>query len=223
MEGKLYIIPTPIGNLEDITLRALNLLKTVKYVLAEDTRTSKKLFKFYEINTPLKSYHMHNEHGTVNKIIENILSGDIVGLISDAGTPAISDPGYLIVREALANNISVECLPGPTALIPALVQSGIPCDKFAFYGFLPQKKGRKTAIENLGKEDKTVVLYESPHRMAKLVDQLLEFIGDRPFSYSREISKIHHDTFNGTLIEAKEHLANHLIKGEYVVTIGTKK
>lgn len=223
MDGKLYIIPTPIGNLEDITLRALNLLKTVDYVLAEDTRTSRKLFKAYEISTPIKSYHMHNEHGIVQKIVAGLLTGDKVALISDAGTPGISDPGYLIIREALTNHINVECLPGATALIPALVQSGIPCDRFVFYGFLPQKKGRKTAIENIGNEDKTVVLYESPHRMAKLVDQLITLIGDRPFSYSREITKMHHETFNGSLLEAKEHLATHLIKGEYVVVIGTAK
>jgi len=220
MSGKLYIIPTPIGNLEDITLRALRLLKEVDLILAEDTRTSGKLLKHFEITNRLTSYHMHNEHGKVNSFIEEMKEGKTIALISDAGTPAISDPGFLLVQQATQNQIEVECLPGATALIPALVQSALPTDKFTFYGFLPQKKGRKTLIEQIGQEDKTVVLYESPHRMKKLIQQILEFIGDRPFSYSREISKLHHEQFRGTVAEAQNHLEENMIKGEYVVVIG---
>jgi 16S rRNA (cytidine1402-2'-O)-methyltransferase len=220
MDGKLYIVPTPIGNLEDITLRALRILKEVDLILAEDTRTSKKLLKHYEINNALASYHMHNEHDKVAALVKQIQEGKTIALISDAGTPGISDPGYLLVLEATKNNVEVECLPGATALIPALVQSALPTDKFSFYGFLPQKKGRKTIIEQIGKEDRTVVLYESPHRMKKLVEQLLEYIGDRPFSYSREISKLHHEQYRGTVKEALNHLEENIVKGEYVVVIG---
>ena len=220
MSGKLYIVPTPIGNLGDITLRALETLKSADLILAEDTRTSKKLLNHFEIKNKLASYHMHNEHHKVEQVIEKIESGTNIALISDAGTPAISDPGFLLVRTCIEHGIDVECLPGATALIPALVQSGMASDKFAFYGFLPQKKGRKSLIEKIGQEDKTVVLYESPHRIKKLVEQLLEFIGDRPFSYSREISKIHHECYRGTILEAQNHLEENMVKGEYVVVIG---
>ena len=223
MVGRLYIVPTPIGNLEDITLRALRILKEVDLILAEDTRTSGILLKHFDIKNKLRAYHMHNEHQTVANIIEQIKAGENIALISDAGTPAISDPGYLLIREALKNELKVECLPGATAFVPALVQSGIPCEKFTFIGFLPQKKGRKTALENLLNIKQTIVLYESTHRIEKLINQLYEVLGDRPFSYSREISKQFHETYNGSISQAVEHIKNAQKKGEFVVVIGIKE
>ncbi len=220
MQGKLYIVPTPIGNLEDITFRAIRILKEAALIIAEDTRTAHILLKYYQITTPTQSYHIHNEHQKVNYLVALLKEGKNIAMVSDAGTPAISDPGFLLVREALTHEIEVECLPGATAFVPALVQSGLPCDNFVFYGFLPQKKGRQTKIKQIAEEQKTVILYESPHRVAKLAQELLLEMGDRPFSYSREISKLHHQTFNGTIQTAVEHFKTATIKGEYVVIIG---
>jgi len=219
-KGKLFIVPTPIGNLEDMTFRAIKVLKAVEFILAEDTRTAQFLLKHFEIATPLQSYHMHNEHQKTDYIVEQLLVGKSIALVSDAGTPAISDPGFLLVRAALKESILVECLPGATAFVPALVQSGMPSDSFSFYGFLPPKKGRQTKIKQIGEDIKTVIIYESPHRVVKLVTELLEAIGDRPFSYSREISKMHHTTYIGTLSEALEHFKTAKIKGEYVIVLG---
>lgn len=219
-KGKLYIVPTPIGNLKDITLRAIETLKKVDEVWAEDTRTSGRLMKHLEISVKLNAYHMHNEHSVVHLATKKLIEGKNLALISDAGTPGISDPGYLLIRESIQNQIEVECLPGATAFIPALVQSGIACNQFTFLGFLPQKKGRKTALEQLKNIEHTLVLYESPHRIEKLVQQLLDVLGNREFSYSREISKQFHETFRGTLEEAQDHIQNATKKGEYVVVIG---
>jgi len=217
---KLHLIPTPIGNLEDITFRAVRLLKEMDLVLAEDTRQSRKLFQHYGIETPLKSYHAHNEHGKTDWVIEQIQSGQKVALISDAGTPGISDPGFLLVRACLSENIEVECLPGPTALIPALVASGFPCDRFIFEGFLPQKKGRKTKLESLAKESRTIVLYESPHRINKLIDQIeLHFGAERKFCIARELSKLHEEFLRGTAEEIKSQIGERKLKGEIVVII----
>ena len=176
--SKLYLIPTPIGNLEDITLRALRLLKEVDMVLAEDTRTTRKLFTHYEISTPLAPFHMHNEHKVLNKWIERIKSGETIALVSDAGTPAISDPGFLLVRECVKNDIEVDCLPGATAFVPALVNSGLPSEKFIFEGFLPAKKGRQTRLKVLAEEERTMIFYESPHRIVKTLSQFMEYFGD---------------------------------------------
>ncbi len=223
-QTQLYLVPTPIGNLEDITLRALNILKSVDVILAEDTRTSGKLLKHYEINKPLKSYHIFNEHKAVTNLIEKFKEGEIMALISDAGTPSISDPGFLLVRECLSNNIKIECLPGATAFIPALVKSGLPSDKFVFEGFLPHKKGRQTRLKILAEEERTIVLYESPHRLLKALDQFIEFMGeDRQASVSRELTKMHEETVNGTLVELKEHFTNGTVKGEIVIVIDGKK
>ena len=193
--SKLYLIPTPIGNLEDITLRALRLLKEVDMVLAEDTRTTRKLFTHYEISTPLAPFHMHNEHKVLNKWIERIKSGETIALVSDAGTPAISDPGFLLVRECVKNDIEVDCLPGATAFVPALVNSGLPSEKFIFEGFLPAKKGRQTRLKVLAEEERTMIFYESPHRIVKTLSQFMEYFGDeRIVSVSREISKMFEET-----------------------------
>ena len=221
---QLYLVPTPIGNLEDITLRALNILKSVDVILAEDTRTSGKLLKHYEINKPLRSYHIFNEHKTIASLIEKFKTGETMALISDAGTPAISDPGFLLVRECLANDVKTECLPGATAFIPALVKSGLPSDKFVFEGFLPHKKGRQTRLKILAEEERTIVLYESPHRLLKAIDQFIEYMGeDRQASVSRELTKIHEETVNGTLAELKEHFTHGTVKGEIVFIIDGKK
>jgi len=217
---KLHLIPTPIGNLEDITYRAVRLLKEMDLVLAEDTRQSRKLFQHYGIETPLKSYHTHNEHGKTDWVIEQIQSGLQVALISDAGTPGISDPGFLLVRTCLSEGIEVECLPGPTALIPALVASGYPCDRFVFEGFLPQKKGRKTKLEQLALEMRTVVLYESPHRINKLINEIeLYFGNDRRFCIARELSKLHEEFLTGIALEIKQQIGKRKLKGEMVVII----
>ena len=218
--SKLYIIPTPIGNLEDITLRAIRYLKEVGLVLAEDTRTSKKLFSRFEIETPLSSYHMHNEHKVLTKFINRIKTGEKIALISDAGTPGISDPGFLLVRECIAQEIEVECLPGPTAFVPALVNSGIPTEKFVFEGFLPIKKGRQTRLKLLSLENRTIILYESPHRIVKTLSQICEYFGEeRKVSISREISKIYEENNRGTAIELRTYFENNKPKGEFVIVI----
>jgi 16S rRNA (cytidine1402-2'-O)-methyltransferase len=222
--SKLYIIPTPIGNLEDITLRALRLLKAVDLVLAEDTRTSKKLFSHYDIQTPLASFHMHNEHKVLVKYIDRIKSGETFALISDAGTPAISDPGFLLVRECVKNEIEVDCLPGATAFVPALVNSGLPNEKFVFEGFLPVKKGRQTRLKLLVDESRTMVFYESPHRVIKTISQFAEYFGEeRKASVSREISKMFEETIRGTISELLVHFGTKKPKGEFVIIVEGKK
>jgi len=218
--AKIYIVPTPIGNLDDITLRAINVLKDVDLILSEDTRRGKKLLVHYEIETPLRSHHKFNEHQEVDIVIEKIKSGTKVALISDAGTPGISDPGYLIVRTCIQNNIEIDCLPGPTAFVPALINSGIPSDKFIFEGFLPVKKGRKTRLEILSKEERTMVFYESPHKILKtLNDFLIHFGSNRKVSISRELTKIYEETIRGTIHSVLESLTKKSIKGEIVVIV----
>ena len=221
----IYLIPTPIGNLEDITLRAIRLLKEVDLILAEDTRVSIKLLKHFEIGTPLQSFHMHNEHKKVETIVEQLKNGKTVALISDAGTPGISDPGFLLVREALKEGVEVQCLPGPTALIPALVQSGIPCDRFVFEGFLPPKKGRQTRLEQMALETRTQVFYESPHKLLKTLEQLVTFFGaNRSIAVVREISKLYESTFRGSAQEGLDFFEVHPPKGEFVIVVeGLKK
>ena len=222
--SKLYIIPTPIGNLEDITLRAIRLLKEVDLVLAEDTRTSRKLFAHYEIETSLASFHMHNEHQVLLKYIDRLKSGETFALISDAGTPAISDPGFLLVRECVKEGIEVDCLPGATAFVPALVNSGLPNEKFVFEGFLPVKKGRKTRLKLLAEEERTMVFYESPHRIIKTLNQFVEYFGeDRKVSVSREISKIFEETIRGSVSEILRHFEEKKPKGEFVIVVEGKK
>ncbi len=222
--GKLYIVPTPIGNLEDITFRALRILKEVSFVLAEDTRTSRKLFSHFEIPTRLVDYHMHNEHKTVAHFVEQIAGGGDVALISDAGTPAISDPGFLLVRECVEAGVEVECLPGATASIPALVNSALPADRFIFEGFLPHKKGRQTRIGELAENKYTFILYESPHRLLKTLKQLEEVMGsDRKASVSRELSKIYEENKRGSFAELIEHFSQKTIKGEIVIVVEGKR
>ena len=204
--GKLYLVPTPIGNLEDITLRAIAVLKQVDLILAEDTRTSGKLLKHYQINTPLQSHHMHNEHRVLDGLLHNLKNGEQLALISDAGTPAISDPGFLLTRACIAQGIAIECLPGATACIPALVNSGLPSDRFVFEGFLPAKKGRQTRLQLLALESRTMIFYESPHKLLKTLQQFVEYFGaDRPISVSRELTKIYEETIRGTVQEVLEH------------------
>ena len=222
--SKLYIIPTPIGNLEDITLRAIRLLKEVNLVLAEDTRTSNKLFAKYNIETPLASFHMHNEHEVLPKYITRLKAGEYFALISDAGTPAISDPGFLLVRECVKEGIEVDCLPGATAFVPALVNSGLPNDKFVFEGFLPVKKGRQTRLKILSDEARTMVFYESPHRLVKTLQQFVEYFGaDRKVSVSREISKMFEETIRGAAVEVVLHFEHKQPKGEFVIVVEGKK
>ncbi|TAE23407.1 MAG: 16S rRNA (cytidine(1402)-2'-O)-methyltransferase [Cytophagales bacterium] len=217
---KLYLVPTPIGNLEDITLRAVNVLKAADVILAEDTRTSGVLMKHLGISKPLQSYHIHNEHQTVQRVVEQISKGKTYALVSDAGTPAISDPGFLLVRECLRQGIAVECLPGPTAFVPALVNSGLPADRFTFEGFLPHKKGRQTRLQQLVEEERTMIFYESPHRLLKTLEQLAEVFGpDRPASVSRELTKLFEETVRGTLTEIKAYFAEKPIKGEIVLCV----
>lgn len=224
MAGKLYLIPTPVGNLEDITLRAIRILKEVDLILAEDTRTSGILLKHYDIKKPLLSHHKFNEHETVARISERILSGESIALISDAGTPAISDPGFMLVRQCVNSGIDVECLPGATAFVPALVKSALPCDRFCFEGFLPQKKGRATKIASLKDESRTMIFYESPYRVVKTLSQFAETFGpDRPAAVCREISKIHEECVRGTLAELIEHFTTHEPKGEIVMLVGGKE
>ncbi len=220
---KLTLVPTPIGNLEDITLRALNVLKDSDIILAEDTRTSGKLLKYFEISTKCWSYHMHNEHAAVESIINEIKSGKQIALISDAGTPAISDPGFLLVRECIANDIVVECLPGATAFVPAIVCSGFPCNEFLFLGFPPVKKGRKTFFEKLKEEKRTIVLYESPHRITKTLGMLKENLGEEiQVSLSREISKKFEQHIRGSVAEVLAQLEVKPAKGEMVLVIDNK-
>ena len=221
--SKLYLIPTPIGNLEDITLRALRILKEVNIVLAEDTRTSRKLFFHYDIDTNLAPFHMHNEHKVLQKWIDRIKSGETIALVSDAGTPAISDPGFLLVRECVKNDIDVDCLPGATAFVPALVNSGLPSDKFIFEGFLPVKKGRKTRLKLLSEEERTIVFYESPHRIVKTLSLFCEYFGeDRKVSVSREISKMFEETKRGSAKEVMEYFEQKKPKGEFVIIVEGK-
>ena len=222
--SKLYIIPTPIGNLEDITLRAIRLLKEVDLVLAEDTRTSRKLFSHYKIETSLVSFHMHNEHQVLLKYVDRLKSGEIFALISDAGTPAISDPGFLLIRECVKEGIEVDCLPGATAFVPALVNSGLPNEKFVFEGFLPVKKGRQTRLRLLAEEERTMVFYESPYRIIKTLNQFTEYFGkDRKASVSREISKIFEETIRGRLFEILRYFDEKKPKGEFVIIVEGKK
>lgn len=219
----LYLIPTPIGNLGDITLRALEILKTVDVILAEDTRTSGILLKHYQISKPLQSFHIFNEHKTVDHLIDRLRKGEVMALVSDAGTPGISDPGFLLVREALKNGIKVDALPGATALIPALVKSGFPTDRFVFEGFLPHKKGRQTLLKKLAEEDRTIILYESPHRLVKTLEQLKEFFGStRPVSVSRELTKKFEETKTGSVQEVLDHFTAKEVKGEIVMVISGK-
>ncbi|NNE54753.1 MAG: 16S rRNA (cytidine(1402)-2'-O)-methyltransferase [Flavobacteriales bacterium] len=221
--GKLTVVPTPIGNLGDITLRALDALRGADAVLAEDTRVSSKLFKHYEISTPLISHHQNNEHKTLRRLIDRLKIGSNMALISDAGTPAISDPGYLLVRECIREGIEVETLPGATAFVPALVNSGIPCNQFVFVGFLPPKKGRATMLGRIAEDDRTSVLYESPHRIVKTLQQLIDACGeDRYVSVSRELSKLHEETVRGSLAEVKAHFEAHPPKGEFVLVLSGK-
>lgn len=220
----LNIVPTPIGNLEDITLRSLDTLKNSDYILCEDTRVSKKLLNKYNIEVQLVSFHSFNEHKTVQKHINQILDGKVVSLISDAGTPSISDPGFLIVRESIKNNIEINCLPGATALIPAIVNSGLSSERFVFEGFLPTKKGRNKRIKNLVDEKRSIVIYESPKRILKLINDLMGSLGeDRKASISRELSKIYQENIRGTLKELYDKLENINIKGEFVIVIDGKK
>lgn len=221
--GKLYIIPTPVGNLEDMTFRAIRLLKEVDLILAEDTRTTGFLLKHFEIQNKMQSYHKFNEHKAITHIIDRLNAGENIALVSDAGTPGISDPGFLIGRECIKAGIDIECLPGATALIPALVSSGIPCDKFYFEGFLPQKKGRKTRFKELAEIPTTIVLYESPHRVLKTLTQLAEYMGeDRYAATCREISKLHEETLRGTLAELITHFTEKAPRGEFVIIIAGK-
>lgn len=221
--AKLYLIPTPIGNLEDITIRSLRLLKEVDLVLAEDTRKTKKLFLHYDINTPMTSFHMHNEHRILDKCISRLKGGEILALVSDAGTPAISDPGFLLVRECIREEIEIDCLPGATAFVPALVNSGLPLEKFIFEGFLPVKKGRITRLELLSVEKRTIVFYESPHRIIKTLTQFITYFGEeRIVSVSREISKIFEETKRGALYEVLKYFTQKKPKGEFVIIVAGK-
>ena len=216
----LSIVPTPIGNLNDITYRAIKVLKDSDIILCEDTRISKRLLDKYSIDKPLYSYHIHNEHKVVEKYIQYIISGKKVSLISDAGTPGISDPGYLIIRESIKKNIEIDCLPGPTAFVPALINSGISSDKFVFEGFLPKKKGRMSRIEFLKEEKRSIIIYESPHRIKRLIEELKAvFGGQRLVSISRELSKIHQENIRGTLDEVDKNLESKNIKGEVILII----
>lgn len=218
--SKLILVPTPIGNLEDITLRAIRILKESDLILAEDTRTSGKLLKHLGVATPMQSYHMHNEHKMLDSVLEKLKLGSQIALISDAGTPGISDPGFLLVRACVESEIPTECLPGSTALIPALVQSGFPSDRFIFEGFLPPKKGRQTRLKQWAEEPKTIVFYESPHKMSKTLLQLKTFLGGhRKIAVSRELSKMFEETVRGTVDEVIEHFENKAPKGEFVVVI----
>ena len=223
--GKLFLVPTPIGNLGDMTFRAVKILNEADLILAEDTRVSSKLLKHYNIHQPLISFHMHNEHRKLSEVISKLKSGLKIAVISDAGTPGISDPGFLLVREAIANNIEVNCLPGPTALIPALIQSGLSAERFVFEGFLPPKKGRNKRLENLIDESRTIIFYESPHKILKTLNQLIDFFGpERSVSVSRELSKIYEETFRGSLSKAADHFSHRVPKGEFVICLlGSQK
>lgn len=221
--SKLYLVPTPIGNLQDFTYRAVEVLNTVDLILAEDTRTSSKLLKHYNISKPLTAFHQHNEHKSLDKIIDKLNSGSTIALVSDAGTPGISDPGFLLVRACVENNIDVECLPGATAFVPALVSSGFPCDKFVFEGFLPHKKGRQTRLKLLQEENRTIVFYESPHRLLKTLRQFKEYFGDeRKIAVCRELTKIHEEVIRGTAEELINYYNANTLKGEIVIIVEGK-
>lgn len=220
MSGKLYLVPTPIGNLEDMTFRAIRILKEVDLILAEDTRTSAPLLKHFGIEKKVFSHHQHNEHKSVTEIIRFLKEGQQIALISDAGTPAISDPGFLLVREALKNELPVECLPGATAFVPALVNSGLSADRFTFEGFLPVKKGRQTRLKELATEERTMIFYESPHRLLKSLEEFIQYFGaERQASVSRELTKMFEETVRGTLAEIKLHFETHTLKGEFVICV----
>ena len=222
--SKLFLVPTPIGNLEDITFRSIRILNEVDLILAEDTRTSGKLLKHFDIKPPMESFHMHNEHKVLDKMIDKLKLGIKIALISDAGTPGISDPGFLLVRACVEEGIETECLPGATALIPALVQSGFPTDRFIFEGFLPPKKGRQTRLKQWSEETRTIVFYESPHKIVKTLSQLQEFVGgDRRLSVSRELSKKFEETVRGTVNKLVLHYKNKAPKGEFVIVLEGKK
>ena len=226
MEKKiaLYLVPTPIGNRGDITLRALEILKKVDTVLAEDTRTTGLLLKNYQINQSLERFHIFNEHQVLEKLVMRMKDGRTFALVSDAGTPGISDPGFLLVRECRKAGLSIECLPGPTALIPALVNSGFPTDRFVFEGFLPHKKGKQTLLKKLAEEDRTIIVYESPHRLIKTLEQMKEYFGsERSISVSRELTKVHEETFTGTLDQVLNHFQLKEVKGEIVIVIDGKR
>ncbi len=222
--GKLYLVPTPIGNLEDMTFRAVKVLQEADLILAEDTRTSGKLMKHFEITTPMQAHHMHNEHKTIEAAIRKLKAGTTIALVSDAGTPAISDPGFLLTRACLEQQIPVECLPGATAFVPALVNSGLPNDRFVFEGFLPVKKGRQTRLKILAAETRTMVFYESPHKLLKTLGHFAEYFGeDRQVSVSRELSKMYEETIRGSLNEVIAHFNEKAPKGEFVVVVAGKK
>ena len=221
--SKLYIVPTPIGNLEDITLRGIRILKEVDFILAEDTRTSGKLLKHFEITTQMYSHHMHNEHKSIDGVLNRLQNGETCALISDAGTPAISDPGFLLTRACVQNNIAVDCLPGATAFVPALVNSGLPNEKFVFEGFLPVKKGRQTRLKLLAEETRTMIFYESPHKLVKTLTHFVEYMGaERPVSVSRELTKLYEETVRGTAQEVLSHYTKKAPKGEIVIIVGGK-
>jgi 16S rRNA (cytidine1402-2'-O)-methyltransferase len=220
----LYVVPTPIGNLKDITLRALEILKMVDTILAEDTRKSGILLKHFEISKPLQSFHIFNEHQVQAGLIKRMVQGEVMALVTDAGTPGISDPGFLLVRECLKSGLRIECLPGATAFVPALVKSGFPTDRFVFEGFLPHKKGRQTLIKKLADEERTIILYESPHRLVKSLEQFISFFGpDRLISISRELTKIHEETATGTLQQMLDYFSQKEVKGEIVIVIDGKR
>ena len=222
--GKLYLVPTPIGNLEDMTLRAIRILKEVDVILAEDTRISGKLLQHFEIATPMQSHHMHNEHKTVDSLVKRLQAGETMALISDAGTPAISDPGFLLTRACVTHHIEVDCLPGATAFVPALVNSGLPNDKFVFEGFLPPKKGRQTRLKLLAEETRTMIFYESPYKLLKTLSDFVTYFGaDRPVSISRELSKLYEETVRGAADEVLKHYTDKPPKGEIVVVVGGRK
>jgi 16S rRNA (cytidine1402-2'-O)-methyltransferase len=221
--GKLIVVPTPVGNLEDITLRAIRVLKEVDLILAEDTRVTRKLMSHLGISNQLRSYHMHNEHQVAKQIAEELSGEKTYALVSDAGTPGISDPAYLLVKACLDNEVEVECLPGPTAFVPALVKSGLPTSSFCFEGFLPQKKGRQKKLHSLVEEERTMVFYESPYRMIKALEQFVEVFGpERQASVSREISKVFEETVNGTLSHILDYYTKHTLKGEFVIVVAGK-
>ena len=221
--SKLFIVPTPIGNLKDITIRAIDTLQSVDIIYAEDTRTSFKLLKHYEISTPMQSFHKHNEHTKIYNIVSILKEGKTAAIISDAGTPGISDPGFSLVRACVEKDIEVECLPGPTALIPALINSGFPCEKFSFEGFLPAKKGRTKRLKEIATKDKTMIFYESPHRLIKTLKDFFEYFGiKRQVSVSREISKKFEETIRGTLLQAIHHFEKNKPKGEFVIVLSMK-
>ena len=221
--SKLFIVPTPIGNLKDITIRAIDTLQTVDIIYAEDTRTSLKLLNHYEISTPMQSFHMHNEHAKINNIVSSFKQGKTAAIISDAGTPGISDPGFSLVRACVENDIEVECLPGATALIPALINSGFPCEKFSFEGFLPAKKGRTKRLKEIVAQEKTMIFYESPHRLIKTLKDFSDyFTGGNQVSVSREISKKFEETIRGTLLQVIDHFEKNKPKGEFVIVLSTK-